>query len=330
MSIVARLEQRLRRDMAGRVRSAPRWSEHVRMFDAAYLIVQVFYFVTAMQFYGGVSSVSRLSGKVENYDFLWPLYWMNYVSLETSGYILANAYVIVGMLSVFLWRFLIIRIAVCLVLLQFTALPNSFGSIGHGYHEWFWLSVCFLFLPSQPKHIARSSRLIRTKFLYAFSIAPALVLFFYTLSGFYKVSDATVRLITGQYGGFMPDAMAQTVARRSLETLSDPIWAGLVTNYPMLGWPFYLSLYYIEIVAIFIFFRPSLHRVWGCLLIAFHLGTAVFMDIAFNLHVLINGMLFIASPFAPDKMDLSQMVRELPFLGRFLGGASQRLQRFSN
>jgi hypothetical protein len=286
------------------------------MFNTAHLIVQMFYILSATFLYGQARTMAQLGGDGAQYDFLWPLAWARAIPLELAGDILASAYVIVGFAGVVFWRFFVVRLACCAVLLHWAAFPNSFGAIHHGHHEWFWLSFCFLFLPSGRKADLNANRASRTKFLYAFGAASVLILFFYTLSGIYKVQDAAVALALGQYGGFMPDAMAQTIARRALSTGSEPVWGSFIINYPILGWPMYMLLYYVEIVAVFIAFRPELLKVWGAVLIAFHFGTMAFMDIVFPHHILINGMLFILSPFALN-MPLRDTLRAAPLLGPF-------------
>ncbi len=317
------IERRIRRDLAGPCRAAPRWSEHRGMFETACLIVQVYYIVTAMELYRGARRMSALEGSADRFEFLWPLAWVKQVPLETAGDILANLYVVAGFAGIFLWRFLVVRLLVCIALLQWAAFASSFGAIHHGNHEWFWLSVCFLFLPGGSKAALGNSREGRIRFLYAFSVAPGLILLFYTLSGFYKVQAGAIALVNGQFGGLAPEAMAQTLARRALETGSEPMWAEVIINYPILGWPLYLGLYFVELVAIYILFRPSLHRIWGGILIAFHIGTLTFMDIVFPYHVLINGLLFVMSPFHPRQFVWQDALRAVPFLGwifaRFIG-----------
>lgn len=312
-----RFEQRARRYLAGPSRRAPRWSEHKQMFDTAALIVQMFYILSAMFLYRQAREVAQLGSDGAQYDFLWPLAWTGIIPLDLAGDLLASAYVIVGFAGIVFWRVFIVRVATCAVLLHWAAFPSSFGAIHHGHHEWFWISFCFLFLPSGRTAELRANRVLRTKFLYAFGVAPVLILFFYTLSGIYKVQDAFVALSLGQYGGFMPDAMAQTIARRALSTGSEPLWGGLIIDYPILGWPMYMMLYYVEIVAIFIAFRPELLKVWGAILIAFHFGTMAFMDIVFPHHILINGMLFVLSPFALN-VSLRDALRAVPLLGLFV------------
>ena len=112
--------------------------------------------------------------------------------------------------------------------------------------------------------------------------------------------------------------MAVTVAHRALQTRSEPLGADLIINWPILGWPMFLGLYYVELVAIAIAFRPALIRVWGVILILFHLGTLLFLDIVFPLHVLINAMLFVFSPFAVSDVRWRTMLAALPVIGILL------------
>ena len=195
------------------------------------------------------------------------------------------------------------------------ALANSFGAINHGYHEWLWIGFCFVFLPVGSIDDVARTRRGRMSFLMTFGMAQGLILLFYSLSGFFKVATATRALVLGEVGGFSPEAMAITLANRMLETNTDALWAPIIIENPLLGWPFYLGLHYIEFVSIMIWFRPDLHRLWGLFLIGFHFGTALFMEITFASHALINAMLFVFSPFAPSRFNWPLMVWKLPIFG---------------
>lgn len=315
MTALIRLEQRIRTGLGGTFRSTPNWSNHERMAAQAYAIVQIYYIMVAMQLSGSSRGLRDIASSASELTLLWPVAWLNFVPFDLGLFALANAYVVVSFIGIIFWRYLLVRLCVCVVVLQWSAIQNAFGAINHGFHEMFWISFCFLFLPSSSRKNILTVRKVRTRFLYAFSVAPALILFFYTLSGIYKVQDAAVALLTGQYGGFMPDAMAQTLARRSLETLSDPLWAPFIIENAYIGWPLYLGLYYIEIVAIFILWRPQLIKVWGIMLIGFHFGTVTFMDISFDYHIFINGLLFIMSPYAATDFKLGEALKQLPLIG---------------
>jgi hypothetical protein len=51
------------------------------------------------------------------------------------------------------------------------------------------------------------------------------------------------------------------------------------------------------------------------ILIAFHFGTLLFLDIVFPLHVLINALLFVMSPVAPGGANWRAMFAAVPVLG---------------
>lgn len=310
------LVRRLRRLLAGGSgRTQPRWSEHRTMFDQSVMIVGAYYVFAMYVLYSSASGVSRLSGSLEGMDLLWPVFWFRWTGVELGGDILAHLCLAAGLLGAVAWRYLPVRALVSVALLMKAAQANSYGAMSHGLHEMFWVSVCFLFLPNaRPAELVRH-RAGRMQFLLAFSAAPALILMFYTLSGMYKVWFATLALVYGEFGGFHPYAMAHTLAWRSIQVESDPMWAGLVLNAPLLGWPLYVGLYFVELVAIAVFFRPALHRTWGVILIGFHFGTLLFMDIPFVYHVLINGLLFVMSPFAPKNAGWRETAAAVPLFG---------------
>jgi len=308
----------VRRRLQGPCATPPRWREHGVMFERAFLIVQFFYAVTLYRFYGAGRDLSTLSTPLEEMDLLWPVLWLQFTGVERGGSILTLLGLGAGVAGLLLWRYALVRVLVSIALLEQAAIGNSFGAINHGEHEWIWISVCFWFLPSGSLKTLNGSRALRIQFLLVFGGAAALILLFYSMSGLWKCISAGIALAQGEMGGFSPTAMAVTVARRALQTGSEPLGADLIINWPILGWPMYLGLYYVELVAIAIAFRPALIRVWGVILILFHLGTLLFLDIVFPLHVLINAMLFVFSPFAVSDVRWRTMLAALPVIGILL------------
>lgn len=307
--------RRLRHLAGGRHLVMPRWALHDAMFQQATLIVAFFYVATAFYLYYGSRALSHIVDNEASLDLLWPVAWMPSVGLERAGKLIAHLGLSAGLLGLVAWRFIAVRIMVSVALLLYAAFENSYGAISHGEHEWFWMSVCFWLLPTGRTHEIAATRTTRMQFLTAFSLAPLLILLFYTLSGFYKCGYALVALLEGRVGGFSPDAMAITLAQRAFQTGSQPMWADFAIDYPWLSWPFYLGLYFVELVSIVVFFRPQLHRAWGMVLIMFHFGTLLFMDITFPKHVLINGMLFVMSPFALGAHLVHHQLENVPVLG---------------
>lgn len=315
--------RRLRQRLAGAQPGQPTWRVHRAMFDRAVIIVSFFYAVTAYLLYQKARTVSTTAISIDSLDLLWPVAWLNRVGLDAGVTAIAHVALLAGLLGLLWWRALAVRMLVSVALLLCAAYENSDGAINHGLHEWFWVSICFWFLPRVNKDAMGITRAGRIHFLTAFSLAPMLILSFYSLSGVYKCYYALQELLAGGGGGFAPAAMAITVAWRAIQTGSEPMWAAAVINYPALGWPMYLGLYFVELVSILVFFRPQLYRFWGIVLIVFHFGTLLFMDITFPLHVLINAMLFVLSPFALRYSGWRAQFEAIPAVGRILRTRSQ-------
>lgn len=309
------LVRRSRHFAGGMVRLRPRWALHGAMFRQAEMIVWFFYVATAYFLYDGSREFSFVADSLESLDLLWPVTWLADVGLQRGGVIIAHVGLAAALLGLIGWRLLPVRIFVSAALLLYAAFDNSGGAINHGHHEWFWLSVVFWLLPTGRSNVMAATRVKRMQFLTAFSLAPLLILFFYSLSGFYKCYYALAAVVNHRIGGFSPDAMAVTLAGRAFQTGSEPMWGSLAIEHPLLSWPFFLGLYFAEIVSLAVFFRPQLHRTWGMILIMFHFGTLLFMDIVFGKHVLINGMLFVMSPFALGWFAWREQVLSIPILG---------------
>lgn len=296
-------------------RTFPRYGSHEHMFYSAFWLVRFYYLANLFFVYSQLSGVRNLGlSNAETY-LLWPVVWIESVGLELGSLIILHVSMLAGVLALLFWHNRLVRIVVVISQLMVAALANSFGGITHGFHEWLWIGFCFIFLPSGKINEIRALRVQRMSFLLVFSMAQGLILLFYSLSGFYKVLAASKALLAGQVGGFAPQAMALTMASRMTQTNTDAIWAPFIIENYWIGWPLYLGLYYIELVAIFVFLRPNLHRIWGLALIAFHLGTFLFMEITFAAHVMINAMLFVFSPFASSQIDWRATIRQLPIFG---------------
>lgn len=249
-------------------------------------------------------------------DPVWPVAWIPHVGTSTGAGIIIALNVVSGFAGALFWRFKWVRALVTLSLLQTGALLNSFGGISHGYHEWIWLSFVFLvFLPAGDQNTLGASRTLRFGAIGAVVYAQALILLFYTMSGAFKVFIGLLFHSIGATSVFSIDAMAIQLADRSTQTGTTPLLAPLIIDNPVLGWPLYTGLVLLELFAIVFLFRPQLHRFVGTCLIAFHFGTYLFMEIIFPLHVLINGLLFLMSPFAPRHVTVGDMVRALPVVG---------------
>lgn len=302
--------------------TAPNWRDHEAMYWKATMLVSAFYAVTAAQLYGAALNTSRLTvEEIMAWDRLWPLFWADGRGAELAPQALTYLFLAAGIAGLLFWRHPLARILVSAAVLMQAAVANTHGgALSHGVHEWFWVSVCMWFLPRGPA----TDRHGRIAFLYAFGMAPAVILFFYSMSGVYKVAYALLAFFEGEVGGFAPQAMAVTLARRAVVAGADPLWADVVINNPLVGWPLYMFLYYVEVVALIVLFRPALIPVWGVILILFHFGTLLFMGIVFSSHVILNGLFLVLYPQPRGGFDLRRALMETPGFGGLFGRVSGR------
>ena len=122
----------------------------------------------------------------------------------------------------------------------------------------------------------------------------------------------------GEDGAFSLQGLTYTLADRMVQTDTDPLLANFFIENYVLAWLAYLAVMYIQFTAIAVAVRPRLHRIWGSLLIMFHLSTWLLMEIIFKEHVLLLVMFFVFSPFRPIEYDLRKILADLPILGRLV------------
>jgi hypothetical protein len=206
------------------------------------------------------------------------------------------------------------RIAFALSVLELGGLQNSFGKINHGWHV---LTVCaFLlcFLPAGDlSWIRRSTGRVQAYLLCVWSLLASFFLT-YTISGSWKVAVGLVQAASLKPNAFSPSALAYHVAKRLVETGDSTPLARLLLRHPTLGWPGYVLTLYLETFAVIAAFRPRLYRPWALGLISFHLVSGLVLGIGFYHHVLLLGVLALASPFAP-AFELRGVLLDLPVFG---------------
>ena len=149
-----------------------------------------------------------------------------------------------------------------------------------------------------------------------FVMAQVMFLLFYSMSGAWKIGIGIQALFKGEDGAFSLHGLAYTLADRMVQTDTDPLLANFFIDNYVLTWLAYLAVMYIQFTAIAVAVRPRLHRLWGTLLILFHLSTWLLMEILFKEHVFLLVMFFVFSPFRPDIIDLRKTLSDLPLLGR--------------
>lgn len=300
-----------------------------RAARSAALLVRVFYAANLylvfrhLRLWGGLREREVL-------DPLWPVAWVPKVGIP-EGVDALMTLLLAGAFAAALlpgWR--PARIAAGLGLLGFHALESSFGKINHASHGWVLASLLLIAAPDAGLRELERSRLLRQRLLNAFWSAQAMLLLVYSMSGIWKALAVVTQMWRGEVHGLAPTALALHIAHRLLQTGDESLLGPFFIEHPALGWAPFAATLYLQVVAIQVAFRPSLHRSWGAALIAFHFMVYLTMAVSFHPQVLLMGILVLASPFDPG-WGWRRRAADLPLLGavasRLVGEAPRQAQQ---
>ena len=288
---------------------------HLAEFDQAWWLIRLYYGATlyvAYRIMGRVWATSS-GGGVSNP--LWPVAWAR--DLDLAGPVLIVFMMASAVLGVLVPKYLWVRISVFVSFFLANAywLSSGQGSVNHGSHFWIWLGLVFCFLPSGSKEEIGSKLRSRHQFLLVYWAGMALILLFYSMSGFWKVAGAIEAMMVGRTSAFEPTALAIIAAWTMILDGEPTILGPLITTYPWIGWPAHIGVIYVELVAFLIAFRPALHRLWGVLLVGFHICTFLLLGINFPQHMFVLIIILIWSPFPTQHYSMGETLRQLPGLG---------------
>jgi hypothetical protein len=258
-----------------------------------------------------VPKVQELIATTDNWNFVWTLAWV------PSGFeaqvieIMAVLAIVAGLFAVKLYHIFWARLAFFILFLMSASVPNSVGGINHAYHAWIFMSFIFLWLPNaRPQDLGREGKMA---FATIIRTAQATIFLFYSMAGLVKLAQGISALIVGQTGSLSVGALGYTLADRSLQTGTSPLLIDIVLVNPWIATVFMWGVIYVQCAALIVAFRPTLHVVWASALIAFHIGTWLFMEIIFSEHILLLVILFLLpySKFAGVR----RVLHTLPLFG---------------
>ena len=211
------------------------------------------------------------------------------------------------------------RTGTFLYLLLHVSLSNSYGSINHSQHILLYTSFALLFLPRSRRTGDRAVALEDVPLcLTVLWLVQSFLLLPYTLSGLWKIWYGRLEL-------FESDALTRVLLKRLLTEIEDiPPLLPVLSQHTLLAQAMWLLTLYIEIFALFVVFRPHLHKPFGVLLMLFHITSDWLMNISFSNHILILGIFLVMSPVAPSKFSLSGFVKSLPIIGMPLRSRKRR------
>ncbi len=281
-------------------------------YDRSRWIVQFYYLASAYIAYEICPEIHVLWEQSETWELLWPVQWIGWLGIGRWPEWVPVACIIASLVAFQFPTRMLPRGIVAALSVLVVALTNSQGAMGHAYHYWAWIGVCFAFLPNTPTIATREFKMTYLSVIVAVQI---LILLFYSLAGLWKVRHGMVVLFQGGEGNFAPRGLALQLADRMLATNTKPLLADLAISYYWISWPAFVGVIYFQFTAVLVALRPRLHLLWAYVLISFHLGTWLLMEISFPHHILFVGLLFGMSPFLPKKWSLRAMIADMPGAG---------------
>jgi len=250
-------------------------------------------------------------------DFRWPVAWLNLVDPGTFGPLVLAFGFGAALLGAFLPELRIVRGLVFVGLLEVLALKFSFGKIHHLMHGWLFASFLFVALPARAFHARSATRVERQSTLLLFSAAQFAVAMTYSLAGLGKLLGTAYQAVLGQVTPLHPSALSRHIADRILQTNADSLLGPWMIDHATLVWPLMLATLYLQLFAVWATLRPRLHRLWGIGLVGFHATSITTLTIDFNPNIMLLGVLFLASPFAPPGWRVRETLWALPGAGWF-------------
>lgn len=230
-------------------------------------------------------------------DLLWPVAWAK--GLEPL--LVGPAVLGMGTLALFgccvLPQFRWVRVCGACALTEYLALRFCLGKIHHLMHGWLLCLWVWCWLPKGwlvPEAMSRRERL---RLLRLFHTCQLLLAATYTLSGVGKLLGSGYQWWRGEPSFFGPDSVAKHTAARLLETPDPALLGDWVVRHGAWLWPGTMAVLALQLSAVYLARRPSLHIALGAGIVVFHALTALFMGIDFTPAVVLSAVLFLASPF---------------------------------
>lgn len=201
------------------------------------------------------------------------------------------------------------RAGVFAYLFLFAAFEHSHGAVNHNDHFMVYVSFALLFLPpsiSRPERMRRKDAMASVM---VFWFAQSMLLFSYTLSGFWKLAE-------GGWDTFAPDALVRTMVAAAMSDGGGAAWLlPFLSDNERVGQALLIGATYCQIFAFVALFRPHLARPIGVAMILFHFGTKWTLDVMFSRSVFLMGALFVLSPLAPPRFSALALAKSLPIFG---------------
>jgi len=168
-----------------------------------------------------------------NLVYLWPVYWMHYLSRGMGLNIIFIFTLLSATLALALPNFRIIRVAVAYFYLCQVSVDYAEGNVGHASHATLWIVIILALIPTWRSR--QHYRIERQRVLNYFFFGQVLVAFFYFCSGLWKIGTAITQFAMGEHNAFQFDAVSRILAERLLVGY-DHNAGPFFISHPILGW----------------------------------------------------------------------------------------------
>jgi hypothetical protein len=268
-------------------------------------IVSVFYLLSPFFVFISIKNWGLLLQREESFSPLWPVFWVPWVDYQLAIHALVIGSLTLGVIVAMFPCYRLLRVAFFLVFFMYLAALNSFGKVNHNMHAWIILGFILQFIPTWKNSFyeekTSSTREERHLTILVFWWAQAALLLTYSMAGVGKVAGVGWQAINGQLHGLGPEALSLHIAERLLQTRETTVLGPFFIDNPWLGYPMYLATIYLQLLSIFVAFRPALHKWWAVGLMGFHIAVFVTMSIPFTENILLLALIFFFSPFEPYR-----------------------------
>jgi hypothetical protein len=119
-------------------------------------------------------------------------------------------------------------------------------------------------------------------------------------------------LFSTRIGAFHPTGFSLLVAQDLNITNRQTLLGEYLVTHHWVGWALFNGTILLQVTSLLAALRPRLHRLWGVGLMMFHLGTQLAMGFTFVPNLFLLGLLLLCSPWAPDHVRVTEVVRDLP------------------
>ncbi|MFY9822709.1 MAG: hypothetical protein WAM82_15085 [Thermoanaerobaculia bacterium] len=287
-------------------------------FTAAQTLVAAYY---AILFFFAAGELFAWQGYLTAGELAprWPIVWLRFVDTRAGIAAILWLHLLGGLLAVTLVRYRWARIVIFVSLLEHMALKFSFGAVNHGDHLGVLIAFVLIFLPAGWDARGPVDRRVRSATLLVFSGAQAMILLTYSMAGMWKAGGILQQWLTGEFFTYLhPQGLARQVAAKMIEDDASSVLGPWLVAHPWAGWLPGIAAIYLELFALWVVARPSLHRAWGVGLALFHLASHLALGVGFPQSTLWLALFLMLSPFQPREASWRQAAGDLPVLGTWL------------